>query len=233
MTFNVFSVLNNTKLINDAIKNIPPEDVVQLWVNDDFKGEPELCRPCVLKIHPHQNLYYPQMMNVMMQNGVIKLAYRQGLGPLQTFNLMMHNALGNKEEWVGWLHDDITISLEDIQSLKDAIHDVPSCVYKINCVRKENIGTTAPDPTDLCVLYNTSRYWEVGGYDTNYYFYCSDIDFHLRQLAVGNVQHGVDTPSVTHLGSTSTKTANAFDTEVNTLRREFDYKYHAFKYPHQ
>ena len=233
MTFNVFTVLNNTKLINDAIKNIPQEDVIQLWVNDDFKGESELCRPCLIKTLPHQNLHYPQMMNEMMQNGVIKLAYRQGLSAVQTFNLMMHNALGNKEKWVGWLHDDITISLEDIQNLKNAIHEVPSCVYKINCVRPGSIGTPESGSEDLCVLYNTARYWEVGGYDTNYYLYWSDIDFHIRQLEAGNLQHGVDTPSVTHIGSSSTKNANTFDTIVNTMRREFDYKYHVFKYPHQ
>jgi hypothetical protein len=233
MTFNVFSVLNNTKLINDAIKNIPPEDTVQLWVNDDFKGESELCRPCVLKIHPHQKLTFPQMTNEMMQTGIIKLVYRTGLTALQTHNLMMHNALCNKEEWVGWLHDDITISLEDIQSLKDAIHDVPSCVYKINCVRGSNVESTSPDPEDLCVLYNTFNYWKAGGYDTNYYLYWSDIDFHLRQLALGNSQHGVDTPSVTHLLSSSSKNADPFNKKVNAMRHEFDCKYHAFKYPNQ
>ena len=180
MTFNVFTVLNNTKLINDAIKNIPPEDVIQLWVTDEFKAESELCRPCVIKVFYKQSLTYAQWMNGMM-----------------------HDALLNKEEWVGWLHDDITISLEDIQSLKNAIHEVPSCIYKINCVRPDSIGTTGSAPTDLCVLYNTVRYWEVGGYDTKYHVYCSDIDFHIRQLEAGNLQHGVDAPSVTHIGSSS------------------------------
>lgn len=210
MTFNVFPVLNNTKLINDAIKNIPPEDTVQLWVNDDFKAESELSRFCIIKRQPYQNLRFPQKLN-----------------------LMMHNALCNKEEWVGWLHDDITISLEDIQSLKDAIHDVSSCVYKINCVRGSNVESTAPDPEDIFLLYNTSKYWEANGFDTNYYFYWSDIDFHLRQLALGNGQHGVNTPSVTHLLSSSTKNANPFNKKVYAMRHEFDCRYHAFKHPHQ
>ena len=208
MTFNVFTVLNNTKLINDAIKNIPQEDVIQLWVNDNFKGESELCRPCLIKI-----------------------TSRQGLTFAQTMNLMMHNALDNKEEWIGWMHDDITISLDDIQSLKNAIHEVPSCIYKINCVKASKIGTTETNFEDLCVLYNTARYWEIGGYDTNYHCYCSDSDFHIRQLEVGNLQHGVDTPSVTHIGSSSLHGNNRFQSIVNEMVREFDFKYHAFKHP--
>ena len=208
MTFNVFTVLNNTKLINDAIKNIPQEDVIQLWVTDDFKGESELCRPCLIKVF-----------------------YKQGPTYAQWMNGMMHDALLKKEKWVGWLHDDVTISLEDLQNLKNAIHEVPSCVYKINCVRSDSIGTTRSAPTDLYVFYNTARYWEVGGYDTKYHVYWSDIDFHIRQLEVGNLQHGVDTPSVTHIGSSSLHGNNRFQSIVNEMVREFDFKYHAFKHP--
>jgi hypothetical protein len=175
VTFNVFTKLHDYDLLNQAIKNIPHNIHVRVWPKRPIDST-KLCRPCEVFLLPEIELTWVQCTRYMMHLGRV-----------------------NNDEWVGHCHDDGHCTEQDIQILLAARAKVDK-----NCHR---IGTYNPATpkmnSDVYVLYNTKKYWEIGGHDANFFLYWADIDFHIRQDIAGNKEHKVITPGITHVGSAS------------------------------
>ena len=177
VTFNIFTKLHNTELLNKAIENIPLDIHVRIWPKETIDST-KLCRPCEVFLMPELYLTWGQAMRHIM-----------------------HKAREEGEEWVGHCHDDCAISTEDLRKLVDATKTVPDNIYVIMSHHPTNPAYCA----QVYILVNTKRYWEVGGHDIVFTLYWGDVDFEIRQKAAGNHQFAVVTPSVYHEGSATLK----------------------------
>jgi hypothetical protein len=177
VTFNILTKLHNTELLNKAIKNIPLDINVRIWPKETI-DHTKLCRPCEVFLMPELYLTWNQSVRHIM-----------------------HKAREEGEEWVGQCHDDCEISTEDLQKIIDATKTVPPNIHII-----QSHHPTIPEYcAQVYVLYNTKKYWEAGGHDTMFMLYWSDVDYDIRQKALGNEAYHVVTPSVYHEGSATLK----------------------------
>jgi hypothetical protein len=198
VTFNVFTKLHDYDLLNSAIKNIPHNIHVRIWPKRTIDPT-KLCRPCEVFLLPEIELTW-----------------------VQCARYMMHLARVNNEEWVGHCHDDGHCTEQDIQMLLGARINASR-----NCYRLTTRNPATPNMnSDVYTLYNTKKYWEIGGHDANFFLYWSDIDFHLRQRTTGNEECVVITPGITHVGSASMKSC-----PVHEINFERDKAYFKQKYP--
>lgn len=173
VTFNVFTKLHNVELLNKAIQNIPLDVKVRIWPQEYFDTS-KLCRPCEVFLLPELRLTWAQSMRAMMDM-----------------------ARSNGEEWVGHCHDDGMLSREDLQKLIDFIQDPPDDAYLVQSYNPH-------EPTycgQIYIILNTKKYWEAGGHDTDFTLYWADIDFLLRQEAIGNKEYSLTTETLYHAGS--------------------------------
>lgn len=198
VTFNIFTKLHNYDLLNQAIKNIPYNIHVRVWPKRTIDPT-KLCRPCeVFLLHE------------------IELTW------VQCTRYMMHLARVKGDEWVGHCHDDGHCTEQDIKILLAARINAARNCYRLTT---HNPATPAMN-SDVYTLYNTKKYWEVGGHDANFFLYWSDIDFHLTQSAAGNIECAVTTPGITHVGSASLQAC-----PVHAINFERDKAYFKQKHP--
>lgn len=177
VTFNIFTKLHNTELLNKAIENIPLDIHVRIWPKETIDPT-KLCRPCEVFLMPELYLTWPQNMRAVM-----------------------HKAREEGEEWVGHCHDDCAISTEDLLKMIDTIKTAPPNTYVI----LSHHPTIPEYCAQVYVLINTKKYWEAGGHDPEITLYWGDVDFNIRQANIGNHQFAVVTPSVYHEGSATLK----------------------------
>lgn len=202
VTFNIFTKLHDYDLLNSAIKNIPKNIHVRVWPKREIDST-KLCRPCEVFLFPKVELTWVQCARYMME-----LARSKG------------------EEWVGHCHDDGHCTEQDIQILLNARINHPRNCYRITT---HNPATPQMN-SDVYTLYNTQKYWEIGGHDSNFFLYWSDIDFHIRQRTVGNTEFAVTTPGITHVGSASMKSCPVHDINFERDKAYFKTKYPNFNF---
>lgn len=203
VTFNVFTKLNNLELINKSIESIPLDIKVCIWPKEPFDTT-KLCRPCEVFLYPEM---YPTWAQAMRD--------------------IMHRARINGEEWVGHCHDDCSISTEDLQKMLDATKTVPDNTYVI----LSHHPTRPEYCAQVYVLVNVKKYWEAGGHDVNFTLYWGDVDFEIRQKALGNRQYPVVTPSVWHEGSATLKRGSELHKAKHHIYFKADKEYLKLKHP--
>ena len=203
VTFNIFTKLHNTELLNKAIENIPLDIHVRIWPKETIDPT-KLCRPCEVFLMPELYLTWPQNMRAVM-----------------------HKAREEGEEWVGHCHDDCAISTEDLLKLIDATKTVPDNIYVI----MSHHPTIPEYCAQVYVLVNTKKYWEAGGHDPEITLYWGDVDFNIRQANIGNHQFAVVTPSVYHEGSATLKRGTDLYKAKHALYFEADKAHCQLKHP--
>jgi hypothetical protein len=203
VTFNVFTKLHDYDLLNAAIKNIPHNIHVRIWPKRTIDPT-KLCRPCEVFLMPELFLTWGQNMR-----------------------LIMYKAREEGEEWVGHCHDDCSISTEDLLKMIDATKTAPPNTYVI----LSHHPTIPEYCAQVYVLVNTKRYWEAGGHDPDFTLYWSDVDFNLRQAAIGNHEFIVVTPSVYHEGSATLKRGTDLDKAKHEAYFQADKTYCQLKHP--
>lgn len=203
VTFNVFTKLHNTELLNKAIENIPLDIHVRIWPKETIDPT-KLCRPCEVFLMPELHLNWPQSMRAVM-----------------------HKAREEGEEWVGHCHDDCAISTEDLLKMIEATKTAPPNTYVI----LSHHPTIPEYCAQVYVLINTKKYWEAGGHDPEITLYWGDVDFNIRQAAIGNHQFAVVTPSVYHEGSATLKRGTDLHKAKHALYFEADKAHCQLKHP--
>lgn len=203
VTFNIFTKLHNTELLNKAIENIPLDIHVRIWPKETIDPT-KLCRPCEVFLMPELYLSWPQNMRAVM-----------------------HKAREEGEEWVGHCHDDCAISTEDLLKLIDATKTVPDNIYVI----MSHHPTIPEYCAQVYILVNTKKYWEAGGHDPEITLYWGDVDFNIRQANIGNHQFAVVTPSVYHEGSATLKRGTDLHKAKHALYFEADKAHCQLKHP--
>jgi len=203
VTFNIFTKLHNIELLNKAIENIPLDIHVRIWPKETIDPT-KLCRPCEVFLLPELHLTWAQSMRAMM-----------------------HKAREEGEEWVGHCHDDCAIETEDLFKLIDATKTAPDNTYVV----LSHHPTRPEYCAQVYILVNTKKYWDAGGHDVNFTLYWGDVDFEIRQKALGNQQYPVITPSVWHEGSATLKYNTDLHKAKHNIYFKADKEYLKLKHP--
>lgn len=170
MIFNIFTSKPRPEEITKILTGIPPTVPVRIFSDQKF----ELSR---------------QAGQLFIEWFPYKLTW------VQKWHAAMHMAQEEGYRWCGYIHDDGSLGLSDVQRLIDAAQKADSDVFSIYT---EQDGEAC---RDVYALFSVPLYFASGRHDENFDFYWADIELFNRQVKKGYRPQTIKVTTLTHHGS--------------------------------